>query len=123
MPAASGGRSGATEACLVVCVLPRRAGFESRLLRSTKPPVCDETHCDGSVAAPCAGAIPNKEGTPWTCEGDEVLIIEAGRNGWINGEHHQAVFTEFIETFTPEGGGEPDVEGEQQFYGNRGSVG
>ncbi len=73
------------------------------------------------AGASTAGAIP-KGGSTWTCEGEEVFIAEAGRNGWINGEqHYQAVYINFVQVFTP-------VEGDQQFfsyekfYGNRGNL-
>ncbi len=73
------------------------------------------------AAVPTAGAIP-KNGETWTCEGEEVVITEAGRNGWIDGVHYQAVYIEFVSVFTPEGGGEPEFESEQHFYGNRGNL-
>lgn len=52
---------------------------------------------------PTAGAIP-KSGETWTCDGQEVFIAEAGRNGWVDGVHYQAVYIEFVGVFTPEGG-------------------
>jgi hypothetical protein len=71
-------------------------------------------------AGSTAGAIP-KRGETWTCEGEEVTIAEAGRNGWIDGEHYQAVYLNFIGVFTPEEG-EPEIESEEKFYGNRGNL-
>ena len=35
--------------------------------------------------------------------------MEVVVSGWINGGHYLAVYIEFIGTFTPEGGGEPEV--------------
>ena len=70
---------------------------------------------------PTAGAIP-KNGETWTCEGEEVVIAEAGRNGWVDGVHYQAVYIEFVGVFTPVGGGEPESESEQKFYGNRSNL-
>lgn len=70
---------------------------------------------------PTAGAIP-KNGETWTCEGEEVVIAEAGRNGWVDGVHYHAVYIEFLGVFTPEGGGDPVFESEQKFYGNRGDL-
>ena len=70
-----------------------------------------------------AGAIPERKAETWICEGEEASLVSGGgRSGWINGEHYLAVYIEFIGTFTPEGGGEPEVEGEQKFYGNRGNL-
>ena len=73
------------------------------------------------AVVPTAGAIP-KGGETWTCEGEEVFIAEAGRNGWIDGVHYLAVYIEFVGVFTPEGGGDPVFESEQKFYGNRGNL-
>jgi hypothetical protein len=72
-------------------------------------------------AIPTAGAIP-KGGETWTCEGQEVFIAEAGRNGWVDGVHYLAVYIEFVGVFTPEGGGDSVSESEQKFYGNRGNL-
>ena len=70
---------------------------------------------------PMAGAIP-KNGETWICEGEEVVIAEAGRNGWVDGVHYHAVYIEFLGVFTPEGDGDPVFESEQKFYGNRGDL-
>ena len=64
-----------------------------------------------------AGAIP-KGGETWICEGEEVFIAEAGRNGWIDGVHYHAVYINFLGVFTPEEG-EPEFESFEKFYGNR----
>ena len=68
-----------------------------------------------------AGAIPEHKAESWTCEGQEVTLVGTGRSGWIDGVHYLAVYLEFIGVFTPEGG-EPEFEGEQKFYGNRGNL-
>ena len=52
----------------------------------------------------------------------EVTLIGTGRSGWIEGVHYQAVYIEFLGVFTPEGGGEPEFESEQKFYGHRGNL-
>ena len=67
------------------------------------------------------GGDPEGHGETWTCEGEEVVIAEAGRNGWVDGVHYQAVYIEFVGVFTPEGGA-PVFESEQKFYGNRGNL-
>ncbi len=74
------------------------------------------------AAVPTAGAIPKKSSETWTCEGEEVVITEAGRNGWIDGVHYQAVYINFTGVFTPEGDGDPQFESEEHFYGNRGNL-
>jgi hypothetical protein len=65
----------------------------------------------GATVSP-AGAIPDKgEGEPWVCPGGPTTIFTAGRNGWINGVHYQAVSFIVTGTFTPTGGApEPFVE-------------
>jgi hypothetical protein len=69
-----------------------------------------------------AGAVPEHKAETWVCEGEEVTLVGTGRSGWIDGVHYLAVYLEFTGVFTPEGGGEPQVEGEQKFYGNRGNL-
>jgi hypothetical protein len=69
-----------------------------------------------------AGAIPDHKAETWTCGEDEVTLVGTGRSGWIDGVHHLAVYIEFIGVFTPEGGGEPQFEGEEHFYGNRANL-
>jgi hypothetical protein len=72
-------------------------------------------------AGTTAGAIP-KSGSTWTCEGEEVFIAEAGRNGWVNGEqHYQAVYINFTQVFTPVEG-DPQFFSFEKFYGNRGNL-
>jgi len=73
-------------------------------------------------AGSTAGAIPQHKAETWTCEGDEVTLVGTGRSGWIEGVHYLAVYIEFLGEFTPEGGGEPQFESEQHFYGNRGNL-
>lgn len=58
----------------------------------------------------------------WVCEGGEVTLVGTGRSGWIDGVHYLAVYIEFTGVFTPEGGGEPQLEGDEKFYGNRGNL-
>jgi len=70
-------------------------------------------------AGSTAGAIPEHKADTWVCDGEEVSLIGNGRSGWIDGVHHLAVYIEFVGVFTPEGGGEPQVESEEHFYGNR----
>ena len=68
----------------------------------------------GSVA----GAIPeHKTGGLWDCGSGETLIVEAGRNGWIDGVHYHAVTIRFEGTFTPVEG-EPQSEVFEKTYGN-----
>jgi hypothetical protein len=73
-------------------------------------------------AGSTAGAIPEHKAETWTCEGQEVTLVGTGRSGWIDGVHHLAVYIEFVGVFTPEGGGEPQFEREEHFYGNRGNL-
>ena len=69
-----------------------------------------------------AGAIAEHKAETWVCEGEEVTLVGTGRSGWIDGVHYLAVYLEFTGVFTPEGGGEPELESEQKFYGNRGNL-
>jgi hypothetical protein len=73
-------------------------------------------------AGSTAGAIPEHKAETWTCDGQEVTLVGTGRSGWIDGVHYLAVYLEFTGVFTPEGGGEPEFESEQKFYGNRGNL-
>ena len=74
------------------------------------------------------GAGPRRERSRSTrprrgsAKGEEVTLVGTGRSGWIDGVHYLAVYIEFTGVFTPEGGGEPEFEGEQNFYGNRGNL-
>jgi hypothetical protein len=72
--------------------------------------------------ASTAGAIPEHKAETWVCEGEEVTLVGTGRSGWIDGVHYLAVYIEFLGVFTPEGGGQPDFESEQKFFGNRGNL-
>jgi hypothetical protein len=51
-----------------------------------------------------------------------VTLVGTGRSGWIDGVHYLAVYLEFTGVFTPEGGGEPEFERQQKFYGNGGNL-
>jgi hypothetical protein len=73
-------------------------------------------------AGSTAGAIPEHKAETWSCEGEEVTLVGTGRSGWIDGVHYLAVYIEFLGVFTPEGGGEPQFESEEHFYGNRGNL-
>jgi len=73
-------------------------------------------------AGSTAGAIPEHKAETWVCEGEDVTLIGTGRSGWIDGVHYLAVYIEFLGVFTPEGGGEPQIESDEQFYGNRGNL-
>jgi len=73
-------------------------------------------------AGSTAGAIPEHKAETWVCDGEEVTLVGTGRSGWIDGVHYLAVYLEFTGVFTPEGGGEPEFESEQKFYGNRGNL-
>ena len=73
-------------------------------------------------AGATAGAVPEHKTESWTCEGEEVSLVGTGRSGWIDGVHYLAVYLEFVGVFTPEDGGDPQGEGEQKFYGNRGNL-
>ena len=73
-------------------------------------------------AGSTTGAIPEHKAETWVCDGEEVTLVGTGRSGWIDGVHHLAVYLEFTGVFTPEGGGEPEFESEQKFYGNRGNL-
>jgi hypothetical protein len=73
-------------------------------------------------AGSTAGAIPQHKAETWICDGEEVTLVGTGRSGWIDGVHYLAVYIEFLGVFMPEGGGEPQFEGEEKFYGNRGNL-
>jgi hypothetical protein len=73
-------------------------------------------------AGSTAVAIPQHKAETWVCDGEEVTLVGSGRSGWIDGVHYLAVYIEFLGVFTPEGGGEPQFESEEKFYGNRGNL-
>jgi hypothetical protein len=58
------------------------------------------------TAVPAVAQPPGqaKDAEEWVCDGEDVVIVTAGRNGWVDDARYKAV-TFFIEgTFTPTGG-------------------
>ena len=58
-----------------------------------------------SVADAAPPGLEKKQGEEWVCNGEDVVIFTAGRNGWIGDAHYQAIEFSFEGTFTPAGGG------------------
>ena len=58
------------------------------------------------TALPAAAQPPGHEDTPeaFICDGEETLIVTAGRNGWIGDVKYHAVTFSIEGTFTPVGG-------------------
>ena len=51
-------------------------------------------------------AIAQPQRTPeeWVCDGEDTLIVTAGRNGWIDDTKYHAVAFSIEGSFTPTGG-------------------
>ena len=65
-----------------------------------------------------AQAIPTKFAEEWVCDGEDTVILTAGRNGWVDGNvHYHAVHLTFTGTFTPVGG-QPQTETEEKTWAN-----
>ena len=58
-----------------------------------------------SVADAAPPGLEKKEGEAWVCNGEDVVIFTAGRNGWVGDTHYHAIEFSFEGTFTPAGGG------------------
>jgi hypothetical protein len=58
------------------------------------------------TAVPAAAQPPGRADTPeaFVCDGEDTLIVTAGRNGWIDGVKYHAVTFSVEGTFTPTGG-------------------
>ena len=58
------------------------------------------------TAAPAVAEPPGQGKHPeeWVCDGEDVVIVTAGRNGWIDDSRYQAVTFSIEGTFTPTGG-------------------
>ena len=58
------------------------------------------------TAMPAVAVPPGQEKNPeaWVCDGEDTLIVTAGRNGWIDDTKYQAVTFSIEGTFTPTGG-------------------
>ncbi len=70
-----------------------------------------------ATTAPAVAQPPGQERNPeaFVCDGEDTLIVTAGRNGWIGDTKYHAV-TFFVEgTFTPEGG-TPEPFGESKTW-------
>ncbi len=75
------------------------------------------------VAAPTAAAPPGLEERfgelEFDCEGDTVFVVAAnGRMGWIGNDKYQLRTIDVESTFTPTGGGDPEVFSFSKSYGN-----
>ena len=58
------------------------------------------------TALPAAAQPPGQERFPeeFVCDGEDTLIVTAGRNGWIDSVKYHAVTFSIEGTFTPVGG-------------------
>ena len=58
------------------------------------------------TAAPAVAQPPGQEKNPemFVCDGEDTLIVTAGRNGWIGDAKYHAVTFSVEGTFTPVGG-------------------
>ena len=58
------------------------------------------------TAVPAVAQPPGHEDTPeaFVCDGEDTLIVTAGRNGWIDDTKYHAVTFSIEGTFTPVGG-------------------
>ncbi len=63
-----------------------------------------------------AAPIKDAKAEAWVCEGEDVTIYTAGRNGWIDGVLYKAASFTVVGTFTPTGG-EPEPFTETQTWG------
>ena len=72
-----------------------------------------------SVADAAPPGLEKKGGEAWVCDGEDVMIFTAGRNGWIDDTHYQAIEFSFEGTFTPTGG-DPVQESFEQSWPSKG---
>jgi hypothetical protein len=72
-----------------------------------------------SVADAAPPGLEKKEGEEWVCNGEDVVIFTAGRNGWIGDTHYQAIEFSFEGTFTP-AVGDPVEESFEQSWPAKG---
>jgi hypothetical protein len=58
------------------------------------------------TAMPAVAQPPGQEKNPemFVCDGEDTLIVTAGRNGWIDGTQYHAVTFSIEGSFTPTGG-------------------
>jgi hypothetical protein len=58
------------------------------------------------TAVPAVAQPPGQEKTPemFVCDGEDTVIVTAGRNGWIDDTKYHAVTFSIEATFTPTGG-------------------
>ena len=58
------------------------------------------------TAMPAVAQPPGQEKSPemFVCDGEDTLIVTAGRNGWIDDTKYHAVTFSIEATFTPTGG-------------------
>jgi len=58
------------------------------------------------TAMPAVAQPPGQERNPemFVCDGEDTLIVTAGRNGWIDDTKYHAVTFSIEGTFTPTGG-------------------
>jgi hypothetical protein len=72
-----------------------------------------------SVADAAPPGLEKKEGEEWVCNGEDVVIFTAGRNGWIGDTHYHAIEFSFEGTFTP-AGGDPVEESFERTWPSKG---
>jgi hypothetical protein len=56
------------------------------------------------TAVPAAAQPQQRSPEEWVCDGEDTLIVTAGRNGWIDDTKYHAVTFSVEGTFTPTGG-------------------
>ena len=56
------------------------------------------------TAVPAVAEPQQRTPEEWVCDGEDTLIVTAGRNGWIDDTKYHAVTFSIEGTFTPTGG-------------------
>ena len=71
------------------------------------------------TAVPAVAQPPGQEKNPemFVCDGEDTLIVTAGRNGWIDDTKYHAVTFSIEGTFTPVGG-TPEPFSESKTWAN-----
>ena len=74
-----------------------------------------------AVAGAASAEPPGQAKDPeaWVCDGEDVLIVTAGRNGWIDDARYQAVTFSIERTFTPTGGTPQPVTDSKTWAGGK----
>jgi len=73
------------------------------------------------IAAPAVAEPQGQSKVPeeWVCSGEDVVIVSAGRNGWIDDAKYHAVTLSVEGTFTPHGGTPQPISEFQTWAGGK----